>query len=397
MIRKSLKLLYFAVLLQQQRYIIAISFLFYLHNGLSLSTFLLFQSIFYFTGLIAEIPAGYIGDIYSRKKILIFSYLLFIIRILLWIIIPNYYTILLGEILYALSKAFYRGVSDGYIYDYLKGYNISDLMLNKYGKFNFFMSTGSAISSLIGACLYKYVGFTILLYLELFCNLIAIFILSFLPDIQQRKKCYSLKNHVKRIMNIIKSTMSNKKFNFYIIYSGILFGVTSVFVWTFQPFMKHFLIPVYIFGLIYFVNHILRAIFSLNTDKILNVITLPKLGTVVWILYILCFSIMAQVLLFGNKYLSVACLIFVCVAIGFEMSFNIGNISMVHSLIRSDTRATVSSINSMLSSLFSGVFLFIFKFLIDYNSLSVTLVLFMLFFIFCIFFINKIYNSTKVL
>ena len=140
MIRKSLKPLYLTVLLQQQRYIIAISFLFYLHNGLSLSTFLLFQSIFYFTGLLAEIPAGYIGDIFSRKKILIFSYMLFVIRIILWIVMPNYYTILFGEILYALSKAFYRGVSDGYIYDYLKGYHITDLMLSKYGKFNFFMS-----------------------------------------------------------------------------------------------------------------------------------------------------------------------------------------------------------------------------------------------------------------
>ena len=117
---KALKILNFAVLLQQQRYIVAISYLFYLSNGLTLSDFLFFQSIFYFTGLIAEIPAGYIGDIFPRKNILIFSYLLFTLRIVMWIIIPNYYTILFGEILYGLSKAFYRGVSDGYIYDYLK-------------------------------------------------------------------------------------------------------------------------------------------------------------------------------------------------------------------------------------------------------------------------------------
>ena len=390
MIRKSFKPLYLTVLLQQQRYIIAISFLFYLHNGLSLSTFLLFQSIFYFTGLLAEIPAGYIGDIFSRKKILIFSYMLFVIRIILWIVMPNYYTILFGEILYALSKAFYRGVSDGYIYDYLKGYHITDLMLSKYGKFNFFMSTGSAISSLIGAALYKYVGFTILLYLELFWNIAAICILLFLPNIKQKRKCYSLKNHLKRIFNIINTTISNNKLNIYIVYSAILFGVTSIFVWTFQPIMKHFFIPVYIFGVIYFINHMLRALFSLEADRILNIIKLPNLGFIVWILYTVCFFILSHVLLSGNKYFCVAALIFVCIAIGVQMSYNVGNLSRVHSIVRSDTRATVSSVNSMLSSFFSGLFLFVFKFLADHNSLALTLIIFMVLFMFSLYIINKI-------
>ena len=113
-----LNILNVTVLFFQQRYIIPVLFLFYIQNGLTLSDFLLFQSIFYFTGLIAEIPAGYIGDIFQRKHVLIFSYCLFIIRILLWLTCPNYLTILSGEILYGLSKSFYRGVSDGYIYDY---------------------------------------------------------------------------------------------------------------------------------------------------------------------------------------------------------------------------------------------------------------------------------------
>ena len=106
MSNNALKIINFSTFLQQQRYIVAISYLFYLQNGLNLSDFLLFQSIFYFTSLIMEIPAGYIADIFSRKKVLIFSYLLFMFRIILWIFAPNYWTILIGEILYGLSKTF---------------------------------------------------------------------------------------------------------------------------------------------------------------------------------------------------------------------------------------------------------------------------------------------------
>ena len=96
---KKLRILNFAAFLQQQRYIVAISYLFYLYNGLTLSDFLLFQSIFYFTVLIFDIPAGYIGDIFPRKNVLIFSYFLFVIRLFLWIFIPNFSPVSIAKFL----------------------------------------------------------------------------------------------------------------------------------------------------------------------------------------------------------------------------------------------------------------------------------------------------------
>ena len=248
----ALKIINLSAFLQQQRYIVAISFLFYLQNGLNLADFLLFQSIFYFTGLIAEIPAGYIADIFSRKKVLIFSYLLFMLRIILWIIAPNYWTILTGEVLYGLSKAFYRGTSDSYIYDYLKENDSADYMLNKYGKFNFFMSCGSAVSCLVGAWLYEYIGFALLLGIELFCNSVAVFSLFLLPNLPQQHKVCLFKEHITTIFNVVKDTIKNSTLSMYMLCGAILSGITSVFVWNFQPIMKSSAIPVYAFGIIYF-------------------------------------------------------------------------------------------------------------------------------------------------
>ena len=390
---RALKIINLAVLFQQQRYLVAISFLFYLANGLTLSDFLLFQSIFYFTGLIAEIPAGYIGDIFPRKNVLIFSYVLYMCRIAMWIIMPNYYTILLGEICYGLSKAFYRGVSDGYIYDYLKENSITKLMSDKYGKFNFFMSTGSAISCLIGAWLFKFVGFGILLGIEFLFNSFAVFILFFLPNVPHTGRNLSFGKHIKNIFDIVISALKNPKLNIYLLYGGILTGVTSIFVWNFQPFMKSFALPVYLFGVIYFINHMLRAFGSAGADKVLQKIPLKKVSCFVWLFYLLCFLLMIRVQGMSGYFVCIATLVFVCLVIGVLMIFNVGNISRIHGLISSDIRATVSSIYSMLSSLFSGLFLMLFKSLSDGGSIKISLCIFAILFFFAGIFVRKIIRS----
>lgn len=387
---KPLSIINFAVLLQQQRYIVAISYLFYLQNGLTLSDFLLFQSIFYFTGLLAEIPAGYIADIFPRKNVLIFSYILFMFRIIMWIVLPNYWTILAGEVLYGLSKSLYRGTSDSYIYDYLKTSDSTDVMINKYGKFNFFMSCGSAISCLIGAWLYKYIGFTLLLSIELFCNSTAVCLLLFLPNLPQRKKVISLKKHAIRIFYIVKRTIKNSDINMYMLYGSLLSGITSIFVWNFQPIMKSVAIPVYIFGVVYFINHIIRALCSFSAYKFLEKVSLDKTGFLTWILYIISFILMFKVTDYTNKFVCIAILLFICVAIGIQMIFSVGNIARIHKFISMNSRATMSSVNFMLTGLFSGLFLMIFKYFASNNSSQTALLFFLCIFLLLISLVKKL-------
>lgn len=309
----------------------------------------------------------------------------------MWIIAPNYYTILLGEILYGLSKAFYRGVSDGYIYDYLKEFQVPNLMLNKYGKFNFYMSMGSAISCLLGAWLYQYFGFSLLLIIELFCNSTAVILLLFLPKISQSKiSNISFKKHLKTIFNTVRKTVLNQKLNTYMLYSGLLTGITSVFVWNFQPFMKRFELPIVLFGLIYFINHLLRALGAINSKYLINKFSLQRIGLYVWILYLVCFLTYINIMNYNNKYICILALIFICVSIGIEMVFNIGNLSRIHQNIISKTRATISSFNSMLASLFSGLFLMLFKTITSQYSITTALTTFVIFHLFLFIVVNKI-------
>ncbi len=389
--KKALNILNLTVFLQQQRYTAAVSFLFYLHCGLTLSDFLLFQSIFYYTRLLAETPSGYIADIFPRKFIIILSYILFTFRLLLWLFIPSYFTLLLGEIFYGLSKSFYIGASDGYMYDYLKKNNKQNKMLDKFSNFNFFMSFGSAASCLLGAYLVQYTGFSALFGFEIFLNFIAIIILLFLPNIEQYSQKLTLKKHYENIIKICYIAIRNKDIKYYIIYTSILFGITGIFVWNFQPLMKDLKIPVYLFGVVYFINHMLRAIGSLNAKHFIKRITLPKIGLIVWLLYSLCLLLLIMQLFFGNNISGFILLTLICISIGFYIIFYIGNLSRIHKIIKTNSRATVSSFASMLSVLFAGTFLLVFKNINSYYSPKAAVFVFLILFLLSGLLIKKIY------
>ncbi|MBR2068155.1 MAG: MFS transporter [Candidatus Gastranaerophilales bacterium] len=389
--KKPLKLLNTAVFLQQQRYLLPVSFLFYLYNGLNLSDFIFFQGIFYFVCLISEIPAGYLGDIFKRKNILIFSYLLFLSRITLWIFFKGYWIVLIGEILYGLSKSCYRGVSDGYIYDYLKTKNIENSMLKRYGKYNFFMSSGCAISAILGVALYKYFNFKILLILEFIIHTIAILLLIFLPQIPHiQVKKTTFKVHFLNIINTIITTLKNKNINLEIFYSSILVGTTSIFVWNFQPAMKLANVAIVLFGVIYFINHTTRAFASLYAQKIINIINFKKLGLLVWVCYMFSFLIIILNRIYINPVFCFISLIIICLAIGMQMAYNVSTTSLVHKYAKNKTRATTSSVNYMIAGFCSSAFLMLFKNLIDYISPSKAFLIYAICFAFVLYLPYKI-------
>ena len=118
-----LKRLDLACFLRSQLYLAPVLLLFYQQNGLTIADFVLFQGIFQLTGILFEIPCGYIADVISKKKVLVLAFVCFFLRAALWLSFSGMYIILLGELFNALSRAFLSGVYDSYIYDYLKSEN----------------------------------------------------------------------------------------------------------------------------------------------------------------------------------------------------------------------------------------------------------------------------------
>ena len=162
----------------------------------------------------------------------------------------------------------------------------------------------------------------------------------------------------------------------------MLAAISVVFVWIFQPMMKILLIPVSVYGVIYFINHSFRGISSLLTDKIRQIISLSKLSVLIFVLFFISFVLSFIILNVQPLpiYLNIGYFVFICFAIAIQLSFFLSHISRIHSIVSSDVRATVSSINMAVGRLYAGIFLILFNILTEnslQNSLFVCMILFL--------------------
>lgn len=370
-------ILNFATFLQYQRFVMPISFLFYLYNGLNFSDFILCQSIYSATCLIGKFLIGFIGDIFPKKYILIVSYLLFMARVVLWINFGGFWIVLAGEVLYGLFKALYRGNVDSYIYEYLKQKNVNDKMIDKYGKLSFYTSLGSALSCFIGVILYKFYGFKIILYIELITQIIAVLSLLFLPNIKTTKERIKASNYIKNIWNGIKSVFVDNNINYNVYYSATLTGFTSIFVWNFQPLLKIASAPVLLYGVISFINQIFRAIGGFCAENILKLLK----NNLILIEY--CAVLSSFVLLITGynvkNYIYIFfALILICAAIILFVTFNIFNVANLHKNTNDENRATSASVNIFAEDFMSFFLLLNFKFIYDKFGIFNTMAIFMM-------------------
>lgn len=373
-----LPILNFATFLQYQRFVMPISFLFYLHNGLNFSDFILCQSIYSATCLLGKFFMGFVGDIFPKKYILITAYFLFMARVVLWINFDGFWIVLGGEILYGLFKALYRGNVDSYIYEYLEQKNISKEMTDKYGKLSFFTSLGSAISCFAGVILYKYFGFKTILYIELLTQIIAVSSLFFLPNTKPESQG-KIKPviYAKNIFKGIKSVFSDIKINYYVYYSALLSGFTSIFVWNFQPLLKLSSAPVILYGIVNFVNQIFRGFGGLSAKKFLQKFK-NKLVTTEYIAVIISFILLITGYYIKNYIYIFCALLIICAAILLFVIFGVFNISNLHRYTDDENRATSASVNIFAEDFMSFFLLLNFKFIYDKFGIFNTLALFMI-------------------
>jgi len=355
-----------ACFLRSQLYLAPVLLLFYQQNGLSIADFMLFQGIFQLTGIVFEIPCGYIADVITKKKVLILAFTCFFLRAALWLSFSGFYIVLLGELFNALSRAFLSGVYDSYIYDYLRSENKTKKMLKACGKTNFAMSSGAMFAAIFSAILYKYYGTVILLSLEFILTLISIILLTTLPNPPSaRPRGITLKQKFIEIRDTTIATMQNNNINLYIIYSALLFSTTSLFCWSFQPLLKLSAAPVFMFSFVYVMNHALRAGFSFYVNKLKNFFGFNRLLVVTTFLCMYSFACMILSFYFKLPYIACITLFFVCIGIGFQLAFFIANNNNIHYHALEETRATISSVNNMLQQTISGISLICFKFVIS--------------------------------
>lgn len=409
MVKNPLKLLNLASFLQAQLFLLPVLLLFYQKNGLTIGDFFLFQGVFSIASILFEIPSGYLADLFSKKKILILSFTFFLLRCLLWFFFAQYgyWIILIGEILFAAQKSFFSGISDAYIYEYLEANGQEKSMTKRYGFLCAFLSLGTALSSLTAAGLYSVIsqwsmkhfgqdyGFMVLILLEIILTVLAIILLFQLPETATRKsrKKKSLKEIYSHFFRIMKWTFYKRILRYHIIFNAFLWGGTTLFVWLFQPMMQILVFPIVLYGCVYFVNHFCRTFFSFSAGKIVQYMSLNKIGIISYMWYVLGFIFTILILNINTISLKMSLLYFsfLCIGTGWQMLYGNVNLTRLHVLVPKYMRATVSSVNSMMGRLLSAIFLILLKFLTADFSLETCIGICFIFFGIGIFPLLKIY------
>jgi len=414
-----------AAFLRSQLFLLPVLLFFYQENGLTVGDFYLIQGLIVFFAFLFEIPAGYLGDIFPRKYILITAYALFLARLFLWVNFRGFEVILIGEFFYACSKACFDSVSSSFIYDILKKNNEEAKMVKAYSNFNAAMYIGTGIAALLGAGLYEKFGSHVLLIAEFIIYSTAILLLSLLPNAHTPVQIvYSLKERLIKFWVATRYILKSKKYRFLVLFSGFMVGISHFFFWSFQPLMKNsginpkvsltdladtvgwdarvfgdeiwnyllaldWLDYIKVMGVVIFVNNLIRSSFSYFAAGVAKNVSLFNLGLFAFSLDIFG-CLLSFVFMKAQAITPLECLmfiIFLCICIGIQLMFTITHISRLHRLINPKIRSLSSSVNMMTGRLLTSVMLMAPKFLLKKENAISGIQVIDIFWIYAIIFI----------
>ena len=340
--------------------------LFYQENGLSVSDLFLFQSIFYLSSILLEIPVGFLSDLIPKKNILLISVGIFLSVATLWLNFKGFYVILSGEILMSVSKVMMDNSMSGYMYDYLSASKKSEKMPKNYGYLNFCLALGTAVASIIGALIFSKYGSHNLLLTQICLITISILLILRLPSVHVPKGTIAgilMKFHA--FLHITKTIIKNPSITSYIFYSGFLTAFSIMFALSFQPILLFAGLPVILFGIAAFTNHGVRALSGLSVGFFEKLFSIRSMIIPLYILYILAFLSVFAALRVHNSYFIMILISLICLIIGFQLLFTIRHVSRLHKFVESDNRGNIISVNNLCSRLLAFIVLFISKIFMD--------------------------------
>lgn len=170
--------------LKNLRFFDAFFILFLLEKGLSFTQIGLLYAVREIVINVFEIPSGIIADTFGRKKLLIASFIVYIISFYVFYLSNDFFLFLIAFLLYGIADAFRSGTHKGMIMEYLKLNHWENQKINYYGHTRSWSQKGSAISALIAGFIVFYSG----TYQNIFIYSIAPYLLNLILIISYPKE-----------------------------------------------------------------------------------------------------------------------------------------------------------------------------------------------------------------
>ncbi|MFA9392012.1 MAG: MFS transporter [Prolixibacteraceae bacterium] len=229
--------------------IMPIIVLFFQDNHLSMTQIFMLKSVYSVGMLIMEIPSGYLGDVWGRKKTLIAGTILTSIGFSIYTGSFVFWQFMIAEFILGIGQSFISGADSALLYDSLKSENREGEYLKYEGRVISVGNFSEAIAGILGGLLAT-ISLRTPFYFQVLISAAAI-----PAALTLFEPAYHIKNRVagwKDIIGVVKTSLvTDLKLKYFIFFSSLIGAATLTYAWFIQPFLIAIHLPVATFGIIW--------------------------------------------------------------------------------------------------------------------------------------------------
>ena len=365
--------------------VIAVLVVFFQSVGLSMTEIMILQAFFAIVVVICEVPSGYYADVYGRKNSLVMGSIFTSLGFLLYCLVSGFVGFIWVEIFLGIGISFISGSDSAMLYDTLIELKREDEYVKLEGMLFSITGISEGVASVIGGFLAS-INMQLPFYLQAGIILLTVPISMSLIE-PARQKFTSMKGSFSGILSIVKYAMIEHKIvKWLILYSSLIGASTLTLVWFIQPYFEIVGLPLYLFGVAWAILQFTHSIVSKIAYKIENFVG-KRL-----IIYSFIPMVVIGYFLIGSIYqLWGLGILFI-----FYFVRGLSNptmVSYINSLVSSDRRATILSLNSLLVRLIFSVIGPVIGWIMDLKNISLAMMAAGLFFgvngFICLFFLRR--------
>lgn len=205
----------------------AIVALFFLAKGLTFAQIGIIFTIFSLSAFIFEVPTGYLGDKYGRKKSVLAGLIILTLVAYIWTLATNYVHFSILAALWMLGFACISGSFEAYIYDYLQKHKLIEsydgILAKSQMLFFYFGSIGAILGTLLYASNHNFPYY--LLSLTFLLSGVAVFFMD--QDVQIKHKELGSELH---ILAGLKRIIASKNLIWVTAFISFFFGYYHFFI-----------------------------------------------------------------------------------------------------------------------------------------------------------------------
>lgn len=265
-IEKNFKKLYGYAFFQSFLIIIPVIVPFWQKKGLSLQEIFTLQGIFGFSLILFDAPAGYLADLFGRKKTMVIGSIVSALGFQILWFGQTFFDFAIYEIVVGVGLSLQSGCDIAILYNSLEKLKIMGKKTSFLGRRIFYVSIGEAVASILGGALASHS-----LEWPAIANAITGWLpLAFAIGIHEPTGQKLPRNsHLKNFRDIGRAVFGHSRLLTLILTSFILYGfATYCAVWSLQPYWKSRGLDYTFFGYLWAGNCVLVAIVSRYADRI---------------------------------------------------------------------------------------------------------------------------------